>query len=169
MKKLLAILILLTCMTGLHAQKYIVYAITGDITLTEGRTHKAVVVRQKLTPNDNLSIPDKGIIRLFDHANKKLYTLKGKCSGAIGTLIKTQSDSEKTVTPQYFAYIIKNLKGGLVTNTVETDNATYIFRDQMDSLFVSPDKCPPTTPADSVSGCKTDSVCKPSIHKNTLP
>ena len=57
-------------------------------------------------------------------------------------LIEQQDGSEKTVTPQYFAYIIKNLKGKLVTNTVETDNATTIFRDDADSLFIKPATIP---------------------------
>ncbi|MBQ7471643.1 MAG: hypothetical protein IJS97_04370 [Prevotella sp.] len=161
MKNLFVILFLLMSVSVLHAQKFIVYAVTGNITQTEGKTQKTIAVRQRLTPNDNLSIPEKGIIRLFDHANKKLYTLKGKCTGTIETMIKNQSGSEKTVTPQYFAYIVKNLKGNLVTNTVETDNATTIFRDQVDSLFISQ----PATPTDTIRRCQADSICNKNISK----
>ena len=137
MKKLITLL-LLVCATGtLSAQNYIVYAVTGNVVTIDKKMKSSVSVRQNLDASVVLEIPEAGIIRLFDRDAKKLYTLKNKCEGSIAQLIESQPESGKVVTAQYFKYIMKNLRGDMVTNTCETDNATTIFRDANDSLFVS--------------------------------
>ena len=136
MKKLITLLLLLGATATLSAQTYVVYAITGNVVTIDKRMKSSVSVRQQLDPSVVLSIPDGGIIRLFDQSAHKLYTLKNKATGPISKLIETQPESGKVVTPQYFKYIMKNLRGDMVTNTCETDNATTIFRDANDSLFI---------------------------------
>ena len=142
MRKLLTMLFLLMAGTAMYAQTYIVYTVTGEVMKVEGKEKTLLAVRKKVVPTTVLSIPEKSMVRLFDHAGHKIVTLNGKCQGTVKQLIEQQDGSEKTVTPQYFAYIIKNLKGKLVTNTVETDNATTIFRDDADSLFIKPATIP---------------------------
>ena len=148
MKHLLLTILFAMAATCLQAQSYIVYTVTGNVTRLVKKEKSTILVRTKLTPEDVLTIPEKSSIRLFDHKGHKLVTLNGKCHGTIKALIKEQVGAEKTVTPQYFSYIIKNLKGKLVTNTVETDNATTIFRDDTDSLFIKPATI--QQPADSI-------------------
>lgn len=135
MKKIL-LFILLSVACTINAQNFIVYAVTGNVVTIEKRLKSTVSVRQHLDADVILSIPEEGSIRLFDIETRKLYTLKNKCMGPISKLIETQPNSSKVVTPQYFRYIMKNLRGNMVTNTCETDNATTIFRDSNDSLFV---------------------------------
>jgi hypothetical protein len=142
MRKLLTMLFLLMAGTAMHAQTYIVYTVTGEVMKVEGKEKTLLAVRKKVVPTTVLNIPEKSMVRLFDHAGHKIVTLNGKCQGTVKQLIEQQDGAEKTVTPQYFAYIIKNLKGKLVTNTVETDNATTIFRDDADSLFIKPATIP---------------------------
>ena len=136
MKKLITLLLFICVTSTLSAQKYIVYAVTGNVVTVDKKMKSSVSVRQSFDPSVVLSIPEGGIIRLFDYDARKLYTLKNESTGCIASLIESQPQSGKFVTPQYFRYIMKNLRGDMVTNTCETDNATTIFRDANDSLFI---------------------------------
>lgn len=135
-KSLIAIFFLLMFIYSSRAQEYVVYDVTGNVTYLVKKEKKAVSVRQKFKDKDVLFIPSKGSIRLFDKEQKKLFTLSGKTTGSIKSIIASPHGTEKSLSEKFFAYIIKNLSGNLVTKTCETEHGTNIFRDDLDSLFI---------------------------------
>ena len=138
MKRLLLQLVLLCSLTA-SAEHYIVFSVTGPVArLQKGKQLVDVKVRDTYTAADVLVIPETGILKLFDEANRKLYTFRRPGQGSIKELIATQKGAEQSLTAKYFTYILNSVKGKgvLQTQTAHTNNTTTIYRGEQDSLII---------------------------------
>ena len=88
-----------------------------------------------LSLKDKISIPENGIIKLLNKQQKKMYTLKAKCQGSIQALIAEQKGSEKNLTKQYFAYILKSLTRKDTNEIYNSGLTTATYRNDADSLL----------------------------------
>lgn len=136
MKRLLSVLIIissLVCTAQEKEQTLIVYDVGGNVTNIKKR--EAVEKRQQLSLKDQISIPENGFIKLLDKNQQKMFTLKDKCQGNISTLIASQKNAERSLTKQYFAYILKSMTRKDIDSAYNSGFATTTFRNDADSLL----------------------------------
>lgn len=134
-------IILMTLLTSLlcTAQEtepaLIVYEVTGKVVSAAKKGNVDIAKRQMLTFKDKISIPDGGVLKLLDKQQQKMYTLKAKCQGTISALIAEQKGSEKNLTKQYFAYILRNLTRKDTSDIYNSGLTTATYRNDADSLL----------------------------------
>lgn len=137
MKRILFVLmIVMLSLTGVaqeESQGLIVYDVTGNVTNIQKRV--PVKKRQQLSLKDQISIPENGYIKLLDKENQKMFTLKDKCKGRISILIASQKNAERSLTKQYFAYILKSLTRKDMDVIYDSGLTTASFRNDADSLL----------------------------------
>ena len=132
---LMTILMTLMCAAQESETALVVYDVAGKVTSTAKKGTIDIVKRQSLTIKDKISIPENGVIKLLDKQHQKMYTLKNKCKGTIETLIAEQKGSEKSLTRQYFAYILRNLTRKDTSDIYNSGLTTATYRNDADSLL----------------------------------
>lgn len=132
---LMSLLITILCNAQDIEPSLIVYEVTGKVKTTAKKGNSDIVKRQMLSLKDKISIPENGIIKLLDKQQKKMYTLKAKCQGSIQALIAEQKGSEKNLTKQYFAYILKSLTRKDTNEIYNSGLTTVTYRNDADSLL----------------------------------
>ena len=137
MKRLFTFLIisisLLTCIAQEKGKALIVYDVSSDV--INIRKKQPIEKRQQISLNDQISIPTDGFIKLLDKDKQKMFTLKNKCKGSISSLIANQKNAERSLTKQYFAYILKSMTRTDIESTYNSGLTTASFRDDADSLL----------------------------------
>lgn len=137
MKRLLSIIIImlfsLTCAAQGKGQTLIVYDLGGNITNIKKKT--PVKKRQQMSLKDQISIPENGFIKLLDKDKQRMFTLKDKCQGTISSLVASQKNAERSLTKQYFAYILKSLIRKDIDSAYDSGLTTTSFRNDADSLL----------------------------------
>ncbi len=111
---------------GVNAQNYVVTSITGEV-MYEGEkgVKTEVKLRQKLSPQQILSLSYKAQIELLEEKNKKKYILKVPGRGALGEMLKDRGNTVLQLTEDYLAYMKTRLKGkGELTSKRHSDPAT---------------------------------------------
>lgn len=137
MKRLFTCLIismsLLTSIAQEKGKALIVYDVSSNV--INIRKRQPVEKRQQMLLKDQISIPTDGFIKLLDKDKQKMFTLKNKCKGSISSLIASQKNAERSLTKQYFAYILKSLTRTDSETTYNSGFTTASFRNDADSLL----------------------------------
>lgn len=137
MKRLFTCLIismsLLTSIAQENGKALIVYDVSSNV--INIRKRQPVEKRQQMLLKDQISIPTDGFIKLLDKDKQKMFTLKNKCKGSISSLIASQKNAERSLTKQYFAYILKSLTRTDSETTYNSGFTTASFRNDADSLL----------------------------------
>ena len=137
MKRLFTCLIismsLLTSIAQEKGKALIVYDVSSNA--INIRKRQPVEKRQQMLLKDQISIPTDGFIKLLDKDKQKMFTLKNKCKGSISSLIASQKNAERSLTKQYFAYILKSLTRTDSETTYNSGFTTASFRNDADSLL----------------------------------
>ena len=137
MKRLFTCLIismsLLTSIAQEKGKALIVYDVSSNV--INIRKRQPVEKRQQMLLKDQISIPTDGFIKLLDKDKQKMFTLKNKCKGSISSLIASQKNAERSLTKQYFAYILKSLTRTDTETTYNSGFTTASFRNDADSLL----------------------------------
>lgn len=137
MKRLFTCLIismsLLTSIAQEKGKALIVYDVSSNV--INIRKRQPVEKRQQMLLKDQISIPTDGFIKLLDKDKQKMFTLKNKCKGSISSLIASQKNAERSLTKQYFAYILKSLTRTDIETTYNSGFTTASFRNDADSLL----------------------------------
>jgi hypothetical protein len=123
----------LVCVAQGKGQSLIVYDVSGNVTYIIKK--QLVEKRQQLSLKDQISIPKDGYIKLLDKEKQRMFTLKDKCKGSISALISSQKNAERSLTKQYFAYILKSLTRKDIEPDYNSGLTTASFRNDADSLL----------------------------------
>jgi hypothetical protein len=123
----------LACVAQVKEQSLIVYDVSDNVTYI--RKKQSVEKRQKLSLKDHISIPKDGYIKLLDKDKQRMFTIKDKCRGSISSLIASQKNAERSLTKQYFAYILKSLTRKDTEPDYKSGLTTASFRNDADSLL----------------------------------
>ena len=124
---------LLTSIAQEKGKALIVYDVSSNV--INIRKRQPVEKRQQMLLKDQISIPTDGFIKLLDKDKQKMFTLKNKCKGSISSLIASQKNAERSLTKQYFAYILKSLTRTDIETTYNSGFTTASFRNDADSLL----------------------------------
>ena len=137
MKRLFTFLLIVMCSLACTAQGRGQFLIVYDVSdnVTNVRKKQLVEKSQQLSLKDQIIIPEDGYIKLLDKDKQRMFTLKDKCKGTISTLIASQKNAERSLTKQYFAYILKSLTRKDIETTYNSGLATASFRNDADSLL----------------------------------
>jgi len=140
------------------AQHYEVYRVRGEVSLVVKQNATPLAKHQVLTPADILSLAYRSELKLIERQSREMITLKGQCAGSLATLISQQADARQKMTPEYFNFVISNLKGEGYNEGMQAGKSTTIYRDDADSLFIT-----------SGEACLAqDSIAADSIHLPVL-
>jgi len=123
----------LACVAQGKGQSLIVYDVSANVTNIIKK--QLVEKRQQLSLKDQISIPKDGYIKLLDKDKQRMFTLKDRCKGSISALITSQKNSERSLTKQYFAYILKSLTRKDIEPDYKSGLTTASFRNDADSLL----------------------------------
>jgi len=137
MSLLLTLGVLFLSVLTANAQKYEVYRIRGEVSLVVKQNATPLVKQQELAPSDILSLAYRSEVKLIERQTQEMITLKGQCAGSIATLIDRQTNARQQMTPEYFNFVISNLKGEGYNEGLQAGKSTTIFRDDADSVFVT--------------------------------
>ena len=132
---LMTLLMTLMCAAQEPEPTLVVYDVIGKVTATAKKGSIDIVKRQTLTFKDKINIPENGVLKLLDKQHQKMYTLKEKSKGSIEALITEQKGSEKNLTKQYFAYILRNLTRKDTNDIYKSGLTTATYRNDADSLL----------------------------------
>lgn len=137
------------------AQDYDVYSVRGEVKLIRGRSKSPIKLRDKITDEQIVSIPQSGMIMLLDKTGKKLYTINRPCTGKVKTLLTEDKASVKNLSNQYLKYLLAQLKGkgSIMTETAYMQRTASAYRDA-DSLLIATDSAAAEQVMDSVK-CDT--------------
>ena len=113
----------------------IVYQVSGKVTKVRNSRETPVQKKQYFSLKDKIKIPENGFIKLLDKNQQKMYTLRNKCQGTIATLIENQKQAAKSLTHQYFAYVLRNLTRKDTDPIHNTGLTTGTYRNDADSLL----------------------------------
>jgi hypothetical protein len=137
MKRLFTFLIIIMSSLAFSAQEegqnLIVYDVGGNV--TNIRKRQPVEKRQQLSLKDQISIPADGFIKLLDKDKQRMFTLKDKCKGSVSALIASQKNAERSLTKQYFAYILRSMTRKDIESPYNSGLTTASFRNDADSLL----------------------------------
>ena len=165
MKRFIAILMLTVATISISAQQnqqtLIVYEVNGKVTSFNNRSKEVPVEKkQYFSLKDRIKIPENGFSKLLDREQQKMYTLRNKCQGRISALIESQKQAGKSLTKQYFAYVLRSLTRSDTDPIYNTGLTTGTYRNDADSLLCDIDSL--QTVVDSlqnvINTMKTDSV-----------
>ncbi|MDO4930463.1 MAG: hypothetical protein Q4E59_04950 [Bacteroidales bacterium] len=136
------------------AEEYYVYEVRGDVKTGKVNNESAVKVYQKLDEMQILRVSQDAMVRIFDKAGKKIYTINQKCAGKVKDLIAADGCTFLDLTTRYFNFvwdkICKNRDKVEDSGTMVKTTGTY--RD-VDSLLIDAlDN--QSVPVDSVPCCK---------------
>ena len=137
-KPLLLLLgILLLAVASASAQQYEVYRVRGEASLVVKQQAKPLAKQQVLAPTDILSLAHRSEVKMFVRESQEMITLRGQCAGSIASLIEQQQNARQVMTPDYFNFVLSNLKGEGYNEGLQAGKSTTIYRDDSDSLFLS--------------------------------
>lgn len=164
MKRFIAILMLTLTTLSISAQQnelsLIVYEVNGKVTSVKKSRETLVEKKQYFSFKDRIKIPENGFVKLLDREQQKMYTLRNKCQGRISALIESQKQASKSLTKQYFAYVLRSLTRSDTDPIYNTGLTTGTYRNDADSLLCDIDSL--QTVVDSlqnvINTMKTDSV-----------
>ena len=108
MKRIVINLMMLICLTigQAGAQTYVIYKVTGDVTIQTGKGKVQLKPGEQLSPQAKLSIPFKGQVQLIDQASSNRYTLKNPGTGTVESMLKDTKNTVGKVTQQYMDYML---------------------------------------------------------------
>ncbi len=142
MRKLVILLFLssLSCIaTTSQAQRYVVYTLIGNPTLSVGKVTRQLKLREELMPSSVISIPADSKIELFDEANRKQYILKTPGRATIASFIKDNRNNVVTLTDRYYRYILSQVHGNNETIIRSCSDPATITREELvDSMNSQP-------------------------------
>lgn len=133
------------------AQDYDVYSVRGEVKLIRGRSKSPIKLRDKITDEQIVSVPQSGMIMLLDKTGKKLYTINQPCTGKLKSLLAEDKASVKNLSNQYLKYLLAQLKGkgSIMTETAYMQRTASAYRDA-DSLLIATDSAAAEQVMDSV-------------------
>jgi hypothetical protein len=134
---LLILTAILAVVLNAGAQQYEVYRVRGEVTLTVRQNAIPLKKQQVLGPKDILSLAYRSELKLVERQSQEMITLKGQCAGSIASLIEQQQSARQKMTPDYFNFVISNLKGEGYNEGLQAGKSTTIYRDDADSLFLT--------------------------------
>lgn len=139
MKHILSVITLLLFALGASAQQYAVYRVKGEASLVVKRVKKPLEKGMKLDGKDVVNMSNQSELKLFDEEAREMITLKNQCAGSLASIIDAQKQSRQSMTSEYFAYIVKNMRGYGQEERMQAGRTTAIFRNDADSLLAKKD------------------------------
>lgn len=117
-----------------HADTFIVYALTGNVSRVVNKETTALKVRDKVTNKDVISIPAKGSIIILNIKTHEKVTISKPGKATIDDLLKFSTTEKKVVQDTYWAWLLKQIKGN---TTVAVGNQVGITEREVpqDSLI----------------------------------
>lgn len=125
MKKILVLMLLSFVTLVASAQSYKVYSVQGKVTV-QG---KPVKERQAISGSQTMTIPAGAKIILFDHAHKRLATLKTAGTGKVSALVQKAGNNVKQLSGSYLAFITKKMTEGSKSGNTYMQSAGTAYRD----------------------------------------
>ncbi|MBQ9667384.1 MAG: hypothetical protein IJV45_01365 [Prevotella sp.] len=119
------------------AQQYEVYRIRGEASLVVKQQATPLSKNQVLTPSDIISLAYRSEVKMIVRETQEMITLKGQCAGSIASLIDQQQNARQKMTPDYFNFVVSNLRGEGYNEGLQAGKSTTIYRDDTDSIFVT--------------------------------
>ena len=168
MKKFLITIAIAVCTLPIFAQsqeaQFIVYQVSGKVTTVVGKSKEVPVERkQVLSIKDKLRISGDAFVKLLDRQNQKMYTLRSNGMDIISKLIEQEKEAGKSLTKQYFSYVLRSLTRKDTDVLYDTGLTTGIYRNDADSLLCDIDSL--QTVVDSlqhiIKNLINDSIKKP--------
>ena len=105
MKRLLFLLFTFTVLTSISASEYIVFSMSGRVTV-DG---KIIVKQQRIDGSLAISIAHGAFVTLLDPATRNLCTI-GEATGIITTLFNARKYSFRKIAQKYVDYIQNGTK-----------------------------------------------------------
>ena len=112
MKRILLLYFLIMTVWPISAQNLIVYQLDGDVRLRRAGTSEWTSIARKdsLDPNDHLSIPSKGYIRILDTRDDAIYRIGPTKATSTRNLIVAAKKQAESVTARLNEELIADLK-----------------------------------------------------------
>lgn len=133
---LIAVFAVLTA-GSIHAQKYVVYSVTGkaQVVLPEGK--RDIKLRETLSPSTVINLPYGATLELIDTDSRRQYTLRQPGKAKLESMMADRRNSVLKLTSQYFDYIIAQVKGkSQVVSRRCSDPATVTREVAIDSMYI---------------------------------
>lgn len=139
MRKLFSVLMLLLTTTCTFAQQnelpLIVYEVSGKVTTIKKSRELPIEKKQYFSPNDRIKISENGFVKFLDKEKRMMYTLRNRSQGKISALIESQKQAGKSLTKQYFSYVLRSLTRTDINDVHDTGLTTGTYRNDADSLL----------------------------------
>lgn len=112
MKKILILLLTVFCLfNSVSAQRYVVHTIKGQPNVVTKQGKKILQVRDKLTLNTVIEMPEGAEIEMVDIENRTQLVIKTCGNGKVSSFLNNKKNISFKLTKQYFSYIMKKVKG----------------------------------------------------------
>lgn len=147
MKRLFAILslifgLLIPDMVYAQSKSYMVYSVIGDIYIQKGQQKTRLRPRSHVSNTDIVIIPKGAALNLLDEASSSMRSLSIEGKMELRDLLALQKNSPKSLSKQYFAYLVKQLFNSASQKMSHPDcymqsTGTSYRSDDVDSIFLS--------------------------------
>jgi len=133
----LTIAALLMLLTGVSAQQYVVYGVSGKVEVTTAHGKHMAKLRETLYPETTVNMPYGATLELIDTDSRKQYTLRQPGKAKLESMLADRRNSVLKLTSKYFDYVIAQLKGSSqVVSKRVSDPATVTREIAYDSMYV---------------------------------
>lgn len=147
--------LLTLCSAKAVAQNYYVYEVRGDVKTGKVDKESAVKAYQDLDAKQILRVSQGAMVRIFDKAGKKIYTINQKCAGKVKDLVAAEGSTFLDLTTRYFNFVwdkISKNKRDKSKDSGYMSPTTAPYRDVDSLLLDALDN--QSVPVDSVPCCK---------------
>ncbi|MBQ6209095.1 MAG: hypothetical protein IJK42_04920 [Prevotella sp.] len=131
MRKMM-VLLLIVAMAWCHetmAQKYVVFALKGNVELVTGQGRRPLKVNDALMPQSVVNIPYRGVVELIDETAGKQYTLQSVGRGTVSELLKDKNNTVLTLSQKYLSYVKAQLGGKSQSMTARNSDPATVTRE----------------------------------------
>jgi len=125
-----------------HSKTYTVYSVIGDVYLQKGQQKTRILPRKQIRETDVLLVPKGAAVNLLDESANSLCAVSTPGKMALNELLGQQKAAPKSLSKQYFAYLMKELfnresrKMSHPDCYMQTTGTSY-RSSNIDSLFIS--------------------------------
>lgn len=120
--------LLIYFISGAIAQKYIVYSMMGNIEVIENSKGRKLKLRDNLTPQTIIHIPERSCVVLFDEAGSRQYTLKQPCQKTVKAMIANSNNNIKTLTKSFLMFMRNQISGSGSTYAMNCSDPACVTR-----------------------------------------
>ena len=110
LRRILAALLLgIAIVSAAQAQRYVVFSVTGKVSLSEKGRSVSLTPRRTLTASDRINIGKESCVVLLEEKASKMHSFTTPGQASISQLVERTGTQTKQLSKQYMGYLTKRL------------------------------------------------------------